>query len=269
MKVSIVINADTRAGVRAPNTQFVNMGSGCRNIDFLIEGVNNKKKFFNGFDCETILHVDVHEGLNQEELGTLAGITDCLVLRKHTKAFGPIQQFPQFNDINYLSALAMARGDVVAHFDADTAAFARSPEPVHELIRLLDRFSYVSYPSRCSPNPVVDESFDHWWASTRFFLCKRETLDHSEFLKCLLDYDYIWQRYGDKKRKCHWLEHILGYTSNSSVFYPPMSPDFMVFCWDSYRSGVLGRLNASDYSGVEEYVARCGGIHYPCDVSAT
>jgi len=267
--ISIVINTDTRPGVESEVTRFTGMNDGCRNFDFLIEGVVNKQKFFAGFETETILHVDVHQEIPPSIRTELDRLVDCLVIRKHSRHFMGADPFTMFNDINYLNALSLARGEYVAHFDSDCAAFARDKGVVDGLIGLLDGYKYVSYPSDCSPTPVVDTSFDHWWVSTRFFLCRKESLDITELEKCIRNSDYMWDKYGHKKRKCPWLEHCLGIISDSSVIYPPRDlSNLAIFCWDRYTKGVLGKLNTMDFEWVSAYISSCGGVHYPCDVSA-
>ena len=196
------------------------------------------------------------------QLLKLHELADVLILRDHTDEAG-------FNDNNYIRALQLATGNILIHFDQDTAMFTSSKEAVEGLIRYLDAFDFVSYPSYWSPLPVHDESFDHTWVSTRFFMCKRESLDLPEITKCLKDYDY-WCTTYPVNRKCHWLEHLIGSIAkyrNQKVFYPPIELEhYAIFSWGSYKKGTLKMLNNMKYKEVKEWIAKNGGIVYPNDL---
>src|SRR6185369_5587504 len=182
--ISVVINLDTRK----ENCINAQMFNGVVDRDFLDAGVYNKKKFFDGVDFETIVFVDEHEPLKELELNYLKKESDVLIIRKHNKKFEDQNNFPAFNDLNYLTALFSARGKYLFHFDGVVAAFTNSKEPINNFISLLEQYDYVSYPSAYSPNPTHDDSFGgKYWASTRFFCCKRSTLNFGELLKCQLD----------------------------------------------------------------------------------
>ena len=267
--ISVVINCDTRTGFEDNESTAGVMFEGCRNIDFMIEGVKNKQSFFNGFEIETILFIDEHYPLPEHIVSTIRSMVDTLVIRKHNKRFGDMKEYSKFNDLNYLAALQLARGQYIAHFDQDCAAFSRDQDIVQNLLNRLDNCDYVSYPSIYSPVAVADPSFDYMWASTRFFVCKRETLDFTELKKCLTDSDYMYGKY-PASRRCEWTEHILGllakYNGNG-VYYPPIElENYAVFCWNKYISGTLGRLNNLPYNEVKNYINDCGGIVYPCDI---
>lgn len=268
--ISVVINADTRAGFKNPETSAINTFEGCRSIDFLIDGVRNKIKFFEGFQKEVILFIDEHEILPREAVDELRFMVDTLVIRKHSKKFGDIENYEKFNDLNYLSALQLARGEIVFHFDQDCAAFVPNRESVDELIKMLDDYKFISYPSYWSPRAVHDPSFgNRTWASTRFFLCKRETLDFGVLLKCVIEPEWAYQTFGDSPRRCNWLEHFLSLANNDSVYYPPMDlSKRAIFCWNKYKSGTFRRLNEMRYDEVVEYINQAGQICYPCDIAA-
>lgn len=254
MKISIIINADTRNENSSADTMF----NGTVNLDFITDGVIQKKKFFDGFDIETILYIDVHNPLEQKTIDYLSKIVDILVLRKHTDEHS-------FNDWNYIRALQLATGDIVCHFDQDSNAYSDSKGNVQELIGLLDTYSYVSYPSHWTPNAVEDASFNYKWVSTRFFICKRETLNFTEIEKCLTDYEYFCEKY-KPSRACHWMEHFLGLISNSDVYYPPIQLDkIIIFSWGSYDKYTLQRLNNFTYEQVKDFV-KSKGIAYPNDI---
>jgi len=262
MKLSLIINCDTRP----QNNHAEKMFSGCVNFDFMTEGLKNKISFLRGFDLEVIVYVDKHEEIPKEILETLYWQSDVLIIRNHTNE-------QSFNDYNYIRALQMASGDIIVHFDQDVAAFTNSPEPINDMIKLLEVYDYISYPSWLSPNPVVDNNYDYFWCSTRFFMCKRETLDFAEIIKCLKDYDYLYQTYPASIRN-HWTEHILALISKykgKGVFYPAMNLDtHAIFSWDRYIEGVLKAMNNWSYEQVKGYIVNtCGGVHYPCDVTAT
>lgn len=263
--ISCIINVDTRP----ENNQNKEMFRGVVDRDFLIDGVLNKKKLFEGFDTEFIVFVDEHEPLDEQTLLQLKNITDVLVIRKHNKRFADIENFPAFNDFNYINALSMSRGSYVFHFDGDVAAFAPSTDAITTLINGLEWFDFISYPSHWSPLPVTDDSFKgDFWVSTRFFCCKREILDIGEIIRCQLDYDY-WKEKYPRSRLCHWLEHILQGQSKKGILYPPIDYDkFILFTWETYRKGLLKELNNSTYEEVKQFVLNRGGIFYPNNLNA-
>lgn len=256
--LSIVINCDTRKGFQEESTQMEKMFEGCRSEDFIIDGVLNKIKFFEGFDIETIVFVDEHEKVPQDILNKLREIADTVVVRKHTNE-------QNFNDFTYISTLALCRGDYIAHFDQDTAAFTSSPDHVEFLLGLLDKYKYVSYPSYWSPNPVHDESFNYYWCSTRFFMCKRDSLDFTEIIKCQRSYEYFVEKY-KPSRVCHWAEHIISLVGGKDVFYPPIEiQKYAIFSWGSYKKGVMNALNNMSYDQIINFIAS-HPIQYPNDI---
>lgn len=257
-QISIVINCDTR-GEKNEQTGLFN---GVVNADFLTDSVFNKIKFFDGFDKEVIVFIDQHNEVDEKILSYLYSIADTVVLRRHTHE-------EKFNDYNYLSALSLARGEYIAHFDQDTAAFTSGIGAVQELIDLLNDYSYVSYPSHWSPAPVHDKNYDYWWCSTRFFICRRDTIDFTEVKKCLQDSDYLYSRY-PASVKNPWLEHCLGLHAKyngKGVYYPPI--DYTKLCiwtWGRYETYVMRRLNEFTYEEIIKFVAEKGGIVYPNDI---
>lgn len=263
-KISIVINADTRAGFKNSESIATQMFEGCRSLDFLTEGVINKIKFFEGFDKEVILFIDEHESVPESAITKIKELVDVLVIRKHTTEH-------LFNDFNYLRALQLASGDIIAHFDQDCAAFKPSHLVIDFLISVLNDYSFVSYPSSFYPRPVNDPSFDYDWVSTRFFMCKRETLDFKEIDLCLRNYDYLYEKY-PASRRCHWMEHILGLHAKyngKGVCYPKIAPDlYSIFCWNKYVTGTMWKMNHMNYEEVKNYIERASGIQYPNDLTA-
>jgi hypothetical protein len=260
MKISIAINLDTRP----QNDSFGGSNLlGCVNEDFLGEGVKNKINFFDGFEKEIIVFVDEHTELDSGYFRWLNRNCDTVVVRKHTNEHG-------FNDNNYLRALQMASGDIIIHADQDTAMFRSSKEAVGELLSLLDNHTVVSYPHWFSPNPDVNDNYDYWWASTRFFMCKKEFLDTNEISKCLKSIDYLYEKYPASIRN-PWTEHIIGlmakYNGNG-VFYPPLEADkLLIFSWGKYRTGLLRELNEMAYDNVLEW-QKSHPFYFPNDINA-
>ena len=82
MKISVVLNVDTRPGSEEEKTVFTGMNDGCRNFDFLWEGLLNKIKFFDGYDIETILYIDKHLPITGDVLEALHRV-ELLELRLH------------------------------------------------------------------------------------------------------------------------------------------------------------------------------------------
>lgn len=259
--ISVCINVDTRTGFDGESSNAEHMFEGCRSEDFLVDGVLNKIAFFEGFDKEIIVHVDEHEPLPIALMDKLRSITDTLVVRKHTDEIS-------FNDWTYLRTLQLAKGDIICHVDQDTACFRGDKEYVRELISNLDTHKFVSYPSHWTPHPVHDDSFENkFWASTRFFLCKRETLKLDELAKCIEDPEWMYEKYGDSPRRCNWTEHYLAKINGNSVFYPPVElHKGAIFSWSSYKRGVLRNLNNAEYEAVKQWIIHRGGIQYPVDV---
>lgn len=254
MKISLVVNCDNRP---ERNEFGGNNLTGVVNTDFLTAGIWNKRNFLKEFDKETIVYVDVHNEIPYVELA------DTVVFRKHTDG-------NNFNDWNYIRALSLADGDIIIHADQDTCMFARNQDCVEGFISLIDLYDFVSYPSHWSPLPVSDNSFDHTWVSTRFFMCRRESLDMPEIIKCARDYDY-WCNTYPVNRKCPWLEHWIGSIAkyrNQKIYYPPINlDDIAIFSWGSYKKGTLQYLNNIPYEEVKQFILNNGGVQYPCDIN--
>lgn len=257
--ISIIINCDTREEKKEQSGLF----SGTVNKDFLTDGIYNKQKFFSGFDIETIVFIDKHQEIPEKALNYLYRYCDTVVIRKHTNE-------NSFNDYNYLNALSLARGKYVCHCDQDTACFTSSKEPIEQMIKWLEEYRFVSYPSRWSPRAIDDNSFgQRTWASTRFFMCKRESLKLDELKRCIEEPNYGYEKYGDSPRRCNWLEHFLTLTNNDSCYYPPINLDtHAIFSWSKYEELTLMRLNELPYPDVKRFIDERGGINYPCDVAA-
>ena len=228
----------------------------------MTDGVLNKIKFFSGFDLEAIVFIDEHLPIPEKTVEYLRSVCNTIVIRKHTNEHS-------FNDYNYLSALSLARGGYICHMDQDTACFTSGKEYVTELINHLSNYKFVSYPSMWTPKPVHDESFgNRQWASTRFFLCKRETLKFDVLRQCIEEPEWAYQQFGDSPRRCNWLEHFLTLANNNSCYYPPIEIEKgLIFSWGSYQKGTLKRLNEHTYDQIKEW-QQSHPIYYPVDISA-
>ena len=275
--ISIVINLDTRPGFLEEVSQAEVMLKGARSLDFLIEGVKNKSLFFHDFNAEILLYIDYHEAIPSESMSKLIGMLNnkeiaSITFNNHREYFANNKYFPKFNDLNYLMAISQARGDYIAHFDADVAAYLNDKSVIEEWLHFLDigKYDFISYPSLFSPKAVDDPSFNYMWASTRFFLCKRNTIDTEEVLKCLVDSNYLYSVYGDKERKCPWFEHIISLIrGGNKVWYPPIELDrCIIFSWNYYKKGSIEKLQNMSHEERKKFVLSKGGISYPNDVSA-
>lgn len=256
--LSLVINCDTRPQRDSQDGLF----SGVVNEDFLTDGIFNKIKFFDGFDIETIVFIDEHLPVPEKTLEYLRTICDTVVIRKHTHE-------EHFNDKNYLSALALARGTYIAHFDQDTNAFTSNRESIQYMIDLLEQYKFVSYPSIWTPCAVDDKSFEgRMWASTRFFICKKETLKFDILNDCVDEPEFAYSTFGNVARRCNWLEHYLTLANNNSVYYPPIQTEkYTIFTWEKYETYTLRRLNELPYEEIYNW-HNTHPIFYPCNCNS-
>lgn len=277
-QISVIINLDTRTGFQNSLTRqhefaHENCMPGVRSIDFLMEGVENKIRFFDGYEIQTSLHIDIHNRIPQEVRDWLDNQLDChrlanVTFFRHTDQINGGYD-PHWNDYSYLNACALARTKYIAHFDADMAAFNNDSGLVQTWIDMVDRgeIDWISYPSKWSPVAVDDPSFDYRWVSTRFFFGKTANLDYTEMKKCFYN-DYLFTKYGDRQRKNPWFEHVLGIISGSRVFYPPIEMErYLIFSWYNYRRGLYAELNGKTHAEKINWVNSRGGISYPCDVN--
>lgn len=278
--ISVIINLDTRTGFQNEITHQHEFASdqkmpGVRSTDFLIEGVENKIKFFDGYPIQVSLHIDVHNRIPQNIRDWIDDQLDCKRLAnvtffRHTDQINGGYD-PHWNDYSYLNACALARTRYIAHFDADMAAFNNDPSLVQSWIDTIDRkdgIDWISYPSRWSPVAVDDASFDYRWVSTRFFFGRTAGIDRTEMIRCFYEDNLFKPPYVDRKRKNPWFEHVLGIVSNSRVFYPPIEMNrYMIFSWYNYRRGTYAALNQMSYGDKVNWVNSRGGISYPCDVN--
>ncbi len=256
-RIDVIINADTRQGYLSDKSTVGDFGSGSlqgvRSVDLLIEGVKNKMNFFEGYDTRCVLIIDEHEKLSDAlfmEISSLVksyGNNSKLIVR----TFDHISW--KWNDKLYIESLKQATGDYVVHFDNDCCAY-KNPEfdIVKGYMELLD----TGYKYICQPwDRVGDEMY---WASTRFFICKRETLDWN-----LIESNLYINPLQGKNNPC--LEHTTGILAGEEkVLYPPRDDEnYIIFCWASYFSGLMKHLNNIPYEEVIKYLKDCGlfGVH--------
>lgn len=281
-KIGIVINVDTRPGY-LDNHAFCGMGGGggCRSVDFMTDNVLNKIKFFRNYDIEVTLYVHLIQDLTY---GLLAEIKDMIdqgfihnfVINRDTKIFMG-KDIRQWQDTMYLNALMLSRGEYIAHFDADSAAFRRDDSDIIDrMVAWIDsgRYDFVSYPSVHSPHEGPEQCLsgdpEYLWASSRFFFCRRDFIDYDEIVRCFDDNYWIARHSGKPHRYPNVIEQILGHLAGKDrVLYPPKNnKDAMIFCWHNYFDGIAGWLNEASYEDVYDYVMnKCGGINGPCDVN--
>lgn len=287
-EISIVVNADTRPGIGENKTE-AHGGLGCRSWDFLIDSIYAYKRFFQGHSTEVVLLVDIHEKIPEPVMQELhkmlnRGIIDNLALRRSVR-FYQGRAIREWKALFYLEALFMAKGKYIAHFDADTSAF-RDPDSdfVEKCIEWVEsgKYDFVSYPNPNSPDPEPPGSMhvvkaDYLWVSTRFFFCKRETLDFTEMLKCITNNEthYVYDNYSkyyDKFFAKFSTEQVLGLIASTHdrhrIFYPPRNQEeYLIFSWHSYFNGTLEKLNRMEWPEIKKYLNYdCGGIAGPCDL---
>ena len=145
--LSIVINVDTRPERNSSEKMF----NGVVDRDFLTDGVFNKIKFFDGFDKEVILYCDEHEPIDEKTLDYMRAMADTLIIRKHNKSFEDNPDYAGFNDMNYIQALAQARGKYVFHTWVSTRLFCckRSTLDIGEILKCQLDYDYLfeTYPA--------------------------------------------------------------------------------------------------------------------------
>lgn len=260
MKISLVINADSRAGWMDSFTGIKDHGDnslcGCRSVDFMLAGVRNKLKFFDGHDLETILVIDERESIPawvRDELNVMVmkGEITKLVIKKFDHAIH------RWNCHLYCESIKYATGDYLVHFDGDAAAFRHPDWNAFEFYAgLLERDDCNAV---CQQTPMKKEIHGMWWMSTRFFICKRATLDIEEAQRCIDD-RYRRRKYPNAKHSpC--AEHLFALVSGEKVLYPPADYGHcVVFSWVNYYRGVLEKLNAMSYEDAARYIFEtCGG----------
>ncbi len=260
MKISVAFNADTRPVC----PEFQGLHKGVRSRDFIGRAaLENKRRFFDGFDIELIAFIDEHESLTHEQYDTLHELCDCVVVRKHSRYYRGYNPFNAFNDVSYLQCMAMARGDIICHLDQDMFAYRSSRAPidwmVNEVVSGLHKF--VSYPSQNSPAPCHAPEYENkWWISTRFFLCLRESIDFTVLERAIREPQWLYETYDRPPRENPWTEQFLGIMAGYSVIYPPVDlRSWAVFPWMNYADGAIAKLNSMQPEEVFYAIEKAGG----------
>ncbi len=251
--ISVVINADTRQGWQNEQSAVGDYTDGflhgVRSVDFLLDGVQNKMDYFRGHSCECILYIDQHEPLPDElfmqvvELVKSYGNNSQVVIKSHDR----IKY--RWNDYLYIESLKLATGDYIAHFDNDANAFrVEGSNIIEKYLSWLEEYKFV-----CQPTDLPKEEHGMFWASSRFFICKRETLSFVEIESNLTS--------PLKGRHTPCFEHVISVLNDESVLYPPREDDkYIVFCWARYFKGTMKKLNKMQPEQALKYIFRCG-IH--------
>lgn len=259
-RVSILINCDTRPVC----PEFQGMWKGVRSRDFIsAANLINKRRFFEGYETELIVFVDEHEPLTTQQYEVLHEHADCVVVRKHSKYYRGNDPFNAFNDCNYLQAMAMSRCDYVAHFDQDVAAFKGSKDVLDWMFQQIDSeaYKFVCYPSPHSPHPCVAPNYEgKFWASTRFFLTKRDSIKLDVLERAIRQNDWFYSEYGKPPVVNPWTEAFLSQMNDWSVIYPPVVlHQWAVFPWTRYKDGTLEKMNGLSYPQIHAALERAGG----------
>lgn len=257
MKICIIINADTRQGSGAECSTVGDFApgslQGVRSFDFLTDSVVAVARFFSGHPYEIFLSIDEHERLPYETREFLlnASVDNGARLIRRWEISPKDRSRPRWNDHLYLDTLRYGLrlstdATHVVHIDQDTALF-RDPncDIVQRYLDWLENgYAYVCQPFNCG------DPMSH--ASTRFFICKRETMD----------FDAIERRINEGP--C--LEHVLGRMAGGKVLYPPAELDqYLVISWARYYKGLMRKLNSMPFEEVTALIQKWG-ILGPNDV---
>ena len=183
-------------------------GGGCRSVDFLVDNIRNKKKFFRGYDTDVTVYVDLHENIPPDVMAQMCKMVndeeiDNLVFARNSHEFAG-QPIRQWHDTMYLNAMMLSRPYYLAHFDADSGAYRRDDcNIIEQWIDMIDsgKYKFISYPTIHSPNegdipgqnalPSPEGGFDYLWASTRFFFCRRDIIDYPKIVNLFNDETWI------------------------------------------------------------------------------
>ena len=251
MIISVVINTDTRQGYLSKENTVGDFGvgslQGVRSKDLLTDGIRQKIKYFDGYQIQLILFIDVHEPISKELMGEMkeivfaCGNDSKIITKPHSK------NRHRWNDWLYIDALKEATGAYVVHFDQDCNAYKKEGSNIVE-----SYFAYLNAGSKyvCQPWDGVGDPMYH--ASTRFFICKRETLNFADIESSLVT------PFRGKHNPC--LEFSLGILAGEgTVLYPSRNDDdYIIFSWAKYHVGLIKYLNEKPYDEVINYIRDCG-----------
>ncbi len=241
--ISLVINCDSRVGYKNEVSTVGDFGQGSlqgvRSTDLLTHGVQQKINFFRGYDIQVILYIDRHEDISQDVMDEIESTVHACSNNSKIIFKENDRTKYKWNDRIYY----------VCHMDGDANCYRTDEcDIVDRYVDWLDTYKYV-----CQPWDGVGNEMYH--ASTRFFICKRETLE-SAFKTDLLANPYM-----GKHSPC--LEFALGYhAGEGNVLYPQREDEnYIVFSWARYYQGTLAMLNKMHPSDVLEYIIKGLGIH--------
>lgn len=269
--ISIVINADTRPGQDAAMQTVGDHGEGSlqgvRSWDFLMDLPQAIHNFFLGHDHQIILYIDEVGPIPHEIRAELDKLHDELPLNWFIRPHPT--NLHRWNDHLYLQALQMGeltKPNYIVHMDQDCALF-RAPECdiVDRMLKWLEEYKFV-----CQSTNLPKEQHGMWWASTRFFMCKRETLDLEALWKALENPSSLFSKYpwtGPHHLPC--LEHFLGVIAgDNGVLYPPREDGphgYTIVNWARYHKDTLRLLNQMPYSEVASLIQDRWGLCGPSD----
>ncbi len=278
-RISLVITADTRPGMDAEQFTVGDDGGqgslhGVRHLDLLSHGVLQKVRFFRGFDIELIVCIDVHLPVPDEVRAFIMDIPkeNKFVSRVRILEGTADKSHPRWFDKIQLDALRHADGQYIAKFDQDANAMTGFPcDVVDDLLQVLDRkeANFV-----CQQSDLHPSVHGMWWASTRFFMCRREILDFPALERAAEKPTTIFEKYawaGAQHLPC--MEHVLGVMGSINgkcgVFYPPLQAHrWIVWSWARYCKGVLEKLNAMPYAEAADIIVNKWGLCGPADCVA-
>src|SRR3990167_1860336 len=260
MTITVCINADTRVGYLNPQSTVGDYGEGSlqgvRSVDLLTEGVKNKMNYFRGYDCQCILCIDQHEELSAELYKEIQSIVEAygnnskLICKPHNRTRHRLY------DYITIEALKLADGDYVVHWDQDTNGIRTDESDIIEkYFKWLDEgYKYI-----CQPSPMPSAEHGMFWASTRFFICKKETLDLP-----MVEQNLTTPFMG-KHTPC--VEHILGaLAGDGKVLYPPREDDsYLIWSWARYFQGTLKRINENNQAQELKRIVELG-VHGAQDI---
>jgi hypothetical protein len=262
--ISLIYNLDSRPGFLDDCTSAIIGKGGCRHIDFFLPGLQNKIDFLQPHELEIIIYIDKHLEIPHDVLTALEEMLffreiKHLIIKDHSRERFGKQYGKNNNDLIYAECLAMATGEYVVHFDADTVAYKQKDiDMVDSYIQLLEKYDYVSLPSVHSPNCLDPKNelmnVNYQWASTRFFICKRETLPSFDELVACFDNKYLTKTIGYPARP-NCVEHILGaIAGKDKVYYPPVEMEkYLIMSFAIYYAGTIEKLNELNYNKVKKY----------------
>ena len=250
--ISVVINADNRAGYLNDSSKIgefeVGQPNGTRSVDFLTWGLKNKINYFRGYDIQCVFfldeHLPIHDKLFMEinEIVKSCGNNSKFICKPNDRSSY------RWNDMLYIEALKLAEGTFVCHMDNDTTLYRKEGS---DIVEKYFKWLNEGYKYICQPWDKTGSEMVH--ASTRFFICKKETLDFPLIEKSIMINPLM-----GKLNPC--LEFTLGHLAgDGKVLYPEREDsEYVIFCWSRYFKGTLEKLSKMPYGEVRDYILECG-----------